>query len=554
MFETAFHRILGLSLVGSYCILLALPIRLLLLKCGRKYAYYLWFAVFLNLAVPFTLHGRYSLIPPQVAKMSAVEKSGGSQAENRFLGAGNVYRLERETVRPGQGVIQDATPGPDPTAGAGSRTFEMRRVLCVVWLIGLFGIGWFSARRMVKVKQETLGKYWTYWDKERRIAEIPGLPAPFLWGVFRPIIYLPSGLGDEERAYIVAHESCHRRRQDSAVKIVVFMAAAIHWFNPLVWLAWALFCVDMEISCDEAVLSCAGKDTGRDIKKQYAQSLLKYAAAQNGYLMAPLTFGEPSVKTRIKNVLHFRRRNIVTGITAGIMVAAVTLGLAVRPVLAGALELPYMPVLYPEAGSLYEPETRQDDFSDVEVRLIEFDLNNYAYFTPGLRSEDELDTLARKALKELYDMTGYKPESCVYSCTDLGSFFFAKTEEDLSHSLTFYDRSFGERDGYDPLVIESMNIVYAGQVWFGSVQWYSPVQWSVMPENAAELTDEELAMWYLQRSGVYRGEELTYVKTVPEENVIRVFAADGSSYDVSLWDEARAINTVYGPYPAGFSH
>ena len=126
--------------------------------------------------------------------------------------------------------------------------------------------------------------------------------SPFLLGVVRPTIYLPTGVDGDMLRYVLAHERYHIRRGDSAVKLFAFLLLALHWFNPLVWLAFALMTRDMEMSCDEYVLS-----TEPDIQKSYSYSLLSFASGKRFPSPSPLSFGEGDVKSRIKNVLGWHR-------------------------------------------------------------------------------------------------------------------------------------------------------------------------------------------------------------------------------------------------------
>ena len=329
---------------------MALILRVPLLKCGRKYAYYLWIAVFLNLALPFAPQGEYSLIPRQVAKISVTgERTVGAQGakasvqplktkaatgdDTRTGGEGGSAGGQKKSVQPEKKAVdsQPFVSGENelselPVSNA-DVTSIVRQVTEIVWLVGLTLLVLFNVFHTVRLKKMISKKRWASFDEGNRIAEVTGLAAPFLWGIFRPVIYLPTGLDPEEKKYIIAHESCHRKRKDSLCKIAVFAVTALHWINPLVWAAWALFCRDMEASCDEAVLEAAGGT----IKKEYASSLLKYAASQSGYLMTPVTFGEPSVKARIKNVLRYRKRNVLLTAAAAFAVAVAAFGITVHP-------------------------------------------------------------------------------------------------------------------------------------------------------------------------------------------------------------------------------
>ncbi|MDE7416425.1 MAG: M56 family metallopeptidase [Lachnospiraceae bacterium] len=162
---------------------------------------------------------------------------------------------------------------------------------------------------------------------DRNIRTVDGIESPFLWGVFSPVIYLPRSMDAREHMYIIAHENYHRKRKDYIFKPLFFTITVIHWFNPLVWAAYLLFVRDMEISCDEAVIANADED----IRKKYAESLLKYAARQNGYTLTPITFGEPSLKCRIKNVLQYKERNEMISILILCVVIVVMAGLFFDP-------------------------------------------------------------------------------------------------------------------------------------------------------------------------------------------------------------------------------
>ncbi len=569
--------LIRMSLIGSYCILLILPARLLLSGFGRKYAFCLWVAVFLNLVIPFEIRGRFSLIPEPVGSLSVEAQT--TQAEGIFVYTGEAEYAAAsnpaQEQQPGfeRTVLQPAAKVDfyNPSASAQTGRIwniamlwqRLPDILRVVWLPGFFVILLYNLAYAARTGKKLSRDRWKSWDGEKRIAEVEGLPAPFLWGIFRPVIFLPTGLEEEEKNCIIAHESCHRHRKDSLTKLAFFAAVSIHWFNPLVWLSWALFCRDMEICCDEAVFAVSGGTS----RKQYAQSLLKYAAAQNGYRVSSLTFGEPSAGMRIRHILRFQKRHIVLRSAAGLAAAVMILGLVVRPAAAKNMTKPGLLLnageneiqdtgaelpedTASEAGDtepvrVWEPEHRMG-YQRTEVTHVVREDN--PYFTPGLRPEQELEMLARTALRELYDLTGYQVESCVYECSDLGTFFFARTLEDLSHSRLFYTRAFGEAQGYDALVIPSMDCAGARRVWFSDVQQLA------LPEHAEQMSDQELAVWFLEHSAVYQGEEIGHTESLPESWTQRVYTTDGTYYEVTLEGSFIGVSSIYGPYPEGFSH
>lgn len=382
-----FGKVLEMSLIGCYVIAIVLAIRLLLHKCERKYSYALWFVVFLNLCLPFTIEGPFSLIPGHLVEQEVIEKQ--SQAESilvigeqeastysvestvantenvgKVTEGGNTSGNNAGPVMEGttfwepvgnldvnQGPVNDRVPEvssqisnlskdeeilqesatvektqPVTTEAAGLGNLPWRVASCV-WLLGVIGILGFSMIKAISLSKKLKISRKECGYIEEGVVLTKEINAPFLWGVWRPLVYLPSNVEDEERTFILAHENYHKKRFDHIAKPIVFAIVALHWFNPLVWLAYVLFVRDMEISCDEAVLAQAEGS----IKKQYASSLLKYAAGQNGFILAPLTFGEPSLKSRIQNVLAYKKRGMVVTIVAICVVALTACGLILRP-------------------------------------------------------------------------------------------------------------------------------------------------------------------------------------------------------------------------------
>ena len=344
MMGEIFQKILDMSLVGCYSIFIVMAVRLLLSKCERKYTYYLWFVVFLNLCIPFSFQGIFSLIPNAVAEFSVT-----NAVESVLEGVETGTRAQGMV---GQGAPDNVTIPQQPGVtmnGAGTNPVSLEKdaegndylskapteetlplpvkIASGIWLAGIVLLLAWSLAGTIRLRKQISRDKWVRFSRKKGIAQVADLDTPFLWGIIKPTIYLPTDLEEDEIRYVVAHEQYHKKRKDYLVKIVVFFIVVIHWFNPFVWIAYSLFCRDMEISCDEAVLL---KFKG-NIKKQYAGSLLKYAAKQSGFTLSPITFGEPAVKSRIKNVLGFKRRGIVLSFLAVICVAGVAAGLVLRP-------------------------------------------------------------------------------------------------------------------------------------------------------------------------------------------------------------------------------
>lgn len=582
-------KVLEMSLMGSYSVLVMLAVRFLMGKLERKYVYYLWLVVFLNFCIPFSFHGKYSLIPAAVADFSLSENRERDVPDHILISAEDMDRetagnrtaaLEKEPAYPevSKGVQEKPDPAgvsesiqQKPDSGEAEYLSALygavwrRGALAQrVWLAGILMILLWNLAGIFRTKRMIARKKWTAFSDKNRIAKVKDLPMPFVWGLFRPIIFIPSDLEKEEQCYIVAHENCHRRRRDPLIKILAFLVVSMHWFNPFIWLAWALFCRDMEISCDEAVLA----ESGKNIKKQYAQSLLKYAARQNGYQTLTLTFGEPSVKTRIKNVLRFKKRNAAITVIAGICVVVIALGLLVRPDRESKTgqKPPQSSVTdvensEPETGAYLseQPETDVENMASTdetadeeqesptapaahregyrEVSLTYADLREFP-FEEEILDENRRDELAQRAMRELYDLTGYQIEEACYEYTIFGDFYFARTAEDLKHSRTFFDRCFGGEEFN--MSIPSMMIGSRRRLWFSDVDQMD------VPDNIEEMSNGELAIWFLQHSALYGGEKVAY--TEPAYEMVRVYMTDGTYYEVQLDRQINSLYSIYGPY------
>jgi beta-lactamase regulating signal transducer with metallopeptidase domain len=160
---------------------------------------------------------------------------------------------------------------------------------------------------------------------EGNLYETDGIQSPFVLGIFKPKIYIPLDLSEQEREYIIQHERTHIRRHDHIIKFAAYFILCFHWFNPLAWTAFRLMGLDMEMSCDELVL----KNLGREIKKDYSMSLLSIAADRRVLRSTPLAFGENGVEKRVKNVLKSRKSSRIMVALSIAFVAVLSLGLMV---------------------------------------------------------------------------------------------------------------------------------------------------------------------------------------------------------------------------------
>jgi beta-lactamase regulating signal transducer with metallopeptidase domain len=213
---------------------------------------------------------------------------------------------------------------PAPTIGASVNPLQIYlEIGAYIWILGIIALLMYSLVSILQLKRQLKSAQLI----EQNIFEAGNLRTPFILGFIRPKIYLPIGLSKEERNYIILHEQTHIQRKDHIIKVLAFLILSIHWFNPLVWIAFMLMSTDMEHSCDERVL----KEMDEEIKKPYADSLLSLATGRHILNGSPLAFGEGNVKGRIINVLNYKKPVFWVVTVALIAVVAVSVGLMSNP-------------------------------------------------------------------------------------------------------------------------------------------------------------------------------------------------------------------------------
>lgn len=350
-----FQIIIDHSVVFLYVFCVVLVVRFFLKRWNRRYAYYLWAAVYLSLCLP-AISGPFSLIPRKVADFSVTnmmenvpendsinKRNPQDRPENTDI-LQNRVPTDAQVTRPNRrdetysGLDRQELDTPLSEDGNGfsasvrDRSDALWQILSAIWFGGMLAIWMIFVFRVIRLNHLLKSAHSPEADSYGRVRYLPGDQSPFVWGIVRPIIYLPTGLTDEELAYIVAHEKYHLHRRDHLFKLIAGAITSAYWMNPLVWISYLLMIRDMEASCDIAVIESLTERFGAEkAKREYAGTLLKYAARQNGFILLPLTFGQPSVKERISDILKYKKRGVLC---AGIVLAAVAvliIGLIFRP-------------------------------------------------------------------------------------------------------------------------------------------------------------------------------------------------------------------------------
>jgi beta-lactamase regulating signal transducer with metallopeptidase domain len=306
-----FLTVLNMSLTASYVILFVMLVRLLLNKAPKFIAYALWSVVAFRLIIPFSFESMFSLMPRNTNAVVILPDIIFQQSPQIYSGIEVVDSFVSQLL-------------PAPAIGASANPLQIYvEIGAYIWALGTIALLVYSLVAVLLLKGQLKGAQLI----EKNIFQANNLKTPFVLGFINPKIYLPVGLSKEEQNYIVIHEQTHIHRKDHIIKILAFLIVSIHWFNPLVWIAFMLMSTDMELSCDERVL----KVMNEDIKKPYANSLLSLAAGRHILNGSPLAFGEGNVRGRIKNVLNYKRPGFWIIFFSIIIVAAIEIGLAANP-------------------------------------------------------------------------------------------------------------------------------------------------------------------------------------------------------------------------------
>lgn len=347
-----FSMVLNMSVTGGIVIVLVMLVRLFLQRVPRKFSYFLWGVVLLRLLCPVSFSSAVSVF--QVVHIPVTE-----QGQITYVPQGNVW-LEMQEDEKAALTVSDIsvksgnveTSSPDGIEDAVHRIWNFGTIAGIVWLSGAAALWSYSLWSVICLRRRLTGAI----RKEKNIYLCDYIHTAFVLGVFRPRIYLPTGLAGTEREYILLHEQTHIRRGDHIVRLLAFLALSIHWFNPLVWCAFYLSERDMEMSCDEAVM----EQMGEDLRAAYSESLLKIASGRQVFAGSPLGFGEGNVKPRIRNVMRYRKKAAWIAVPALAAVVFVSVALGSNPSRSNAEEA--------KRADSRKQETlqREDDFLGVQ--------------------------------------------------------------------------------------------------------------------------------------------------------------------------------------------
>ncbi len=285
--EAVFLQVLNMGICAGWIVLAVLVLRLLVSRAPKWIQVLLWGFVALRLLIPDMPESPVSIVPSaqtlpqQILTEQVPYINSGIPAVNRV-----VNPPLQQSLTPAVGA--SVNPAQIWTA-AGS----------AVWLLGMTGmllyalVSYLRIRYTVREAAKVTANIW----------ECDAIATPFILGLFRPRIYLPTHMAGVDRDYVVAHEQAHLKRLDHIWKPVGFFLLSVYWFHPLLWLAYILLCRDIEMACDQRVI----RSLGPQARKPYSQALIRCSLPRGQIAACPLAFGEVSVRQRIRGILHYRK-------------------------------------------------------------------------------------------------------------------------------------------------------------------------------------------------------------------------------------------------------
>lgn len=337
MLEILFEQVISCSITASYVIVSVMIARFFLRKAPKSYSYALWMVVFFRLLCPITFESSFGMLPPPKSNLSLIENNKSSV---------DVITIPKEhtEVKSEESVVL-TTISPEISSEIAITSVESvgleQKSLLSPLLLWCTGVGIFSSFTLISVRK-LRKKLQISLRYHKNIYLVDSIDTPFVWGLWKPRIYLPSHLSEEQKVYVTAHEAYHIKRFDHITRFLAFFALVLHWFNPLVWLAFVLSGRDMELSVDENVVKLLMKEekikkdykenVKSKIQKNYATSLLELGVKQNSFaiLYVAPTFGRSETKERIKNIMNMKKTKLWVSGFSSVLVLGLAVGFAME--------------------------------------------------------------------------------------------------------------------------------------------------------------------------------------------------------------------------------
>lgn len=322
--EAFLQTLLTMSATAAVAAGIVMLLRLPLKRAPRWITCALWAVVLVRMVLPGGLDLPVGLVPQGVSSGAYVEQvlpaAPAEAAPADPVPADPAQQTETPTQTPAQ---QTALPDASPESAAAPAALNWPAILTGIWAAGCLACLLWAALSYLRLRRQVAEAVLVSPLMAAAVYESDQIPSPFVCGFFRPRVYLPAGLDVADRTYVLLHEKAHLRRWDHRTKVLAWLALSVHWFNPVLWVAYRLFCRDVEAACDQAVI----RTFGREDTARYAEALLHLGRRTPLPAVLPLAFGEEDAKHRIRGVLTYKKPAfwVVLAAAAACVVAAVLL-------------------------------------------------------------------------------------------------------------------------------------------------------------------------------------------------------------------------------------
>ncbi len=464
MLETVFITVLRMTMEASLVILAVLLLRFALKGAPKAYACGLWLLVLLRLLCP---------VFPEVSISPMPEVNSSVELLESFTSQTPVFDAPEAAVPVEGDAAMEAEAAP---RGA----ISLQALLSMLWAVGTVSVLAWGCLSLIPLGRKLQAAV----PKGKGVYLADHIDTPFVMGVLRPKIYLPSDLPEDWMDAIVRHERCHIRHLDPLVKHLFFLATAIHWFNPLVWVAYRFMGRDMEMRCDEAVM----KEMDEASRREYAQSLLCLSTGRRR-IAAPLAFGEGDTRQRIKEVLQYKKPAFWLSIAGAALCVLAAVFLLTNPVItaeytgAEVLEFPGVPWLSSpdEVKEILDigPEDIVNEYSLTEPREDYNDV--YAEYTFAVSDQEVYGQRAETVIFRFWDPSWTLEEFKLYQI----DIYYPDGYEGETADLEALQATLTEL--YGPVATE-----YVYRTWYPGFQ--------EIRETRSEISSQYLAVWNSERT------------------------------------------------------
>lgn len=291
--EAVFLKLLNMSITAGWLVLAVILLRLVLKKAPKAMICILWGIVGLRLIFPVTIESVLSLVPSAETLPQDITHSAAPMINSGFSALNSL-------VNPV--ISEKLAPNAEISAKLPSAVSPMQMIAYIaawVWLAGIAAMLIYTAVSYLRIRRAVREAI----PADEKVYLCDRISTPFILGIIAPRIYLPSDISAEDAEFVIAHEKAHLCRLDHLWKPIGFLLLSVHWFNPLMWVAYILLCRDIETACDEKVI----KELGSEVKKPYSSALLNCSVPRKAIAACPLAFGEVGVKSRIRSVLNYKK-------------------------------------------------------------------------------------------------------------------------------------------------------------------------------------------------------------------------------------------------------